>query len=159
MQSFECKNEGTMILQNAGKFSSSNITSQPRKHESSNFVNNITTPPPPFPIFWTMWIWERNNQIHTELQSEVIWTNTWQCCSSLCTVAIRCAFSTYKSFTRRSARARRSICGKMKHSITTNSHNNLSTYLLDILDCSSFHINRIKLSLLYLAENTVRFIP
>ena len=48
MQSFKCKNEGTMILQNAGKCSSSNIISQPTKHhESSNFVNNITTPPPP----------------------------------------------------------------------------------------------------------------
>jgi len=147
-----------MILQNAGKYSSSNITSQPRKHESSNFVNNITIQTPP-PTFWNMWIWERHNQIHTELQSEVIWTNTWQCCSSLCTVAIRCAFSTYKSFTRMSARARRSICGRMKHSITTNSQNNLSISLVDILDCSLFHKNRIKLSLLYLAEYTVRFIP
>ena len=48
MQSFKCKNEGTMILQNAGKCSSSNIISQPTKHhESSDFVNNITTHSPP----------------------------------------------------------------------------------------------------------------
>lgn len=128
MKSFERKHEGTMILQNVGQYSSSNIISQPQTHESSNFVNNITTSPPPNTIFWTMWIWDRQNRIHTELQSEVIWTNTWQCCSSLCTVAMRCAFSTYRSFTRMSARARRSNCGKMKHLITSNTHNNLGTY-------------------------------
>jgi hypothetical protein len=138
---------------------STHPATQHHNPENMNPLTLFTKLQPPPPIFWTMWIWEQHNQIHTELQSEVIWTNTWQCCSRLCTVAIRCAFSTYKSFTRMSARARRSICVKIKHSITTTSHNNLSTYLLDSLDCSLFHINRIKLSLLYLAEYTVRFIP